>query len=91
MKDKRPITMDAGVSPTEDIHSRILTIESFILYLSAKRSFSAERGRTARRQSLLQVRNQTEILVSVVEVLAAHTPDESVVVGSGCAMDRPLR
>ena len=32
MKDKGPITMDAGVSPMEDTHSIILTIESFIIF-----------------------------------------------------------
>ena len=82
MKDERLVTGDAGVSPAVETPSIVKLLVFYPL------SFSE---RSERSFILFQVRNQTEILVSVVEVLAAHTPDESVVVGSGCAMDRPLR
>ena len=36
---------------------------------------------------LLEIRDLAEILISVVEVLTAHTPNEGVVMGSGRAMD----
>ena len=36
---------------------------------------------------LLQISNQREVLISIIEVLASHTPNESIVVCGGCAMD----
>ena len=40
--------------------------------------------------TLLEVGDLAEVLVTVVEVLAAHAPDKGVVVGSGSGMDRPF-
>ena len=46
-------------------------------------------GPLPERCALFQVGDLREVLVAVVEILAAHAPDECVVVRGGGAVDRP--
>lgn len=43
------------------------------------------------KSELFEVGDEVEVLVAVVLVLAAHTPDESVVAGGSSRMDGPFR
>ena len=75
--------------PSKDILKRESSHYLIIDMLGIVQTPKLPNSQTPKR--LFKLLNLREVLVTVVEVLATHTPDKGVVVRGGGAVDAPFR